>query len=191
MRTVLLASLVLAACGPGARPAGSADEPVVTSPVADASTGGAPCYPDRASVSAAELFDATHAGAPGACRIEWEVPDLPTGDIPEPDPVVYDGDRRVAEVFPCAISVLVPGVLEDHGIGVGDDAAVIAEAYPVGDLHHELSGNPNELLVLRAGDVTVARFELDGRRPAAYGEAALEGAAGQHIVEMTIMGECQ
>ncbi len=180
--------VVLAACG------GKAPPPEPVDNAGGASAPAAPCYPDRQTVTARELYEAATAGPPGTCTIgeateergggegEWEVREI------------LDGDTRVATIDACGLEVLVPRITDDRGIAVGDASDAVILAYPSAELEYEAAaglGGETQVSIMMGG-LVVASMVLDGMGPAsgADGDDAVAAITGQRVASYRTSFTC-
>lgn len=190
--------VVLAALAGGCRSGGQPPGPAAIDNHGGAVASHAPCYPDRATVTARELFDAATQGRPGSCRLvaRAEAPDAPTEGGPHQ---IVDGDREVATVNMCGLAVVAPGITDDRGVAVGDPIATLLAAYPPAQLaYHVAAGADGRAqLSIHMGGLDLGSFGLDGKAPAAavdgdavVGPAAVDAIAGQHVASYFISFAC-
>jgi hypothetical protein len=162
MRTSALLVAVLAACSGAPR-----SEPSLSHQGVGAPQAAAPCFPERDTVSAQELWATAMAkdGSLGTCRADGDANPAAT----EPVPIVDAAGAVVATVTACGILVRVPGFWNafDH-VGA-----------PIGEIGKPIDELP-EGLVCRPGE--------SDARTCAYRDGSLDPATWYLVEEGIVRG---
>lgn len=178
MRLALLALPLVACHGHAAPP------PVVDNGGGGEVTAHAPCYPDRAEVTARALFTDAAAGAPGTCQLVQGIDDRHGEGGGQEITRILDGEVVVGTMDQCSITVELPGITDDAGVQVGDTFKAVITAYPEPEFAYTVAGGlgGEAQLAIARGDAEIAWFTLDGMEG--------EDLEGQRVASFFVSSPC-